>query len=169
MSAPQALCSGPLRSSPKSRFSAVAAAICTAHPQNRDFKAPRCAICFFVLKIARKWRFSLRLELTKVIPLRDAWRYPSVWRKIASEWRCAILVHSDPLTVKGLHWDNVVSYFFHHMQVRCVLSSMRWQVLPNCSLSGLGQLRWLAALCQVHSKELHLLGARLRGCATMCF
>ena len=44
------------------RFSAVAAAIFTAPPQNRAiFKAPRCAISF-AKKIASERRFSLRLK-----------------------------------------------------------------------------------------------------------
>ena len=76
------------------RFSAVAAAIFTAPPQNRAiFKAPRCAISF-AKKIASERRFSLRLKGTNLIPTAEFPAIPESAAKIASERRCAILVHS---------------------------------------------------------------------------
>ena len=80
------------------RFSAVAAAIFTAPPQNRSiFKAPRCAISS-AKKIASERRFSLRLKGTNLIPTAEFPAIPESAAKIASERRCAILVHSgsDP-------------------------------------------------------------------------
>ena len=77
------------------RFSAVAAAIFTAPPQNRAiFEAPRCAISF-AKKIASERRFSLRLKGTNLIPTAEFPAIPESAAKIASERRCAILVHSD--------------------------------------------------------------------------
>ena len=76
------------------RFSAVAAAIFTAPPQNRAiFEAPRSAICS-AKKIASERRFSLRLKGTNLIPTAEFPAIPESAVKIASEWRCAILVHS---------------------------------------------------------------------------
>ena len=76
------------------RFSAVAAAIFTAPPQNRAiFKATRCAISS-VKKIASERRFSLRLKGTNLIPTAEFPAIPESAAKIASERRCAILVHS---------------------------------------------------------------------------
>ena len=78
------------------RFSAVAAAIFTAPPQNRAiFKAPRCAISS-AKKIASERRFSLRLKETNLIPTAEFPAIPESAAKIASEQRCAILVHSEP-------------------------------------------------------------------------
>ena len=78
------------------RFSAAAAAIFTAPPQNRAiFKAPRCAISS-AKKIASERRFSLRLKRTNLIPTAEFPAIPESAAKIASERRCAILVHSDP-------------------------------------------------------------------------
>ena len=74
------------------RFSAVAAAIFTAPPQNRAiFKAPRCAISS-AKKIASERRFSLRLKGTNLIPTAEFPAIPESAAKIASERRCAILV-----------------------------------------------------------------------------
>ena len=76
------------------RFSAVAAAIFTAPPQNRAiFKAPTCAISS-AKKIASEQRFSLRLKGTNLIPTAECLAIPESAAKIASERRCAILVHS---------------------------------------------------------------------------
>ena len=76
------------------RFSAVAAAIFTAPPQNRAiFKAPRCAISS-AKKIASERRISLRLKGTNLIPTAEFPAIPESAAKIASERRCAILVHS---------------------------------------------------------------------------
>ena len=76
------------------RFSAVAAAIFTAPPQNRAiFKAPRCAISS-AKKIASERRFSLRLKGTNLILTAEFPAIPESAAKIASERRCAILVHS---------------------------------------------------------------------------
>ena len=76
------------------RFSAVAAAIFTAPPQNRAiFKAPRCAISS-AKKIASERRFSLRLKGRNLIPTAEFLAIPVSAAKIASERRCAILVHS---------------------------------------------------------------------------
>ena len=76
------------------RFSAVAAAIFTAPLQNRAiFKAPRCAISS-AKKIASERRFSLRLKGTNLIPTAEFPAIPESAAKIASERRCAILVHS---------------------------------------------------------------------------
>ena len=82
------------------RFSAVAAAIFTAPPQNRAiFKAPRCAISS-AKKIASERRFSLRLRGTNLIPTAEFPAIAESAAKIASERRCAILVHSDgPLSL----------------------------------------------------------------------
>ena len=78
------------------RFSAVAAAILTAPPQNRAiFKAPRCAISS-AKKTASERRFSLRLKGTNLIPTAEFPAIPESAAKIASERRCAILVHSGP-------------------------------------------------------------------------
>ena len=76
------------------RFSAVAAAIFTAPPQNRAiFKAPRWAIST-AKTIASERRFSLRLKGTNLIPTAEFLAIPESAAKIASERRCAILVHS---------------------------------------------------------------------------
>ena len=76
------------------RFSAVAAAILTAPPQNRAiFEAPRGAISS-AKKIASEQRFSLRLKGTNLIPTAEFPAIPESAAKIASERRCAILVHS---------------------------------------------------------------------------
>ena len=76
------------------RFSAVAAAIFTAPPQNRAiFEAPRGAICS-AKKIASERRFSLRLRGTNLIPAAEFPATPESAAKTASERRCAILVHS---------------------------------------------------------------------------
>ena len=76
------------------RFSAVAAAIFTAPPQNRAiFKAPRCAISSGK-KIASERRCSLRLKGTNLIPIAEFPAIPESAEKIASERRCAIFVHS---------------------------------------------------------------------------
>ena len=76
------------------RFSAVAAAIFTAPPQNRAiFEAPRGAICS-AKKIASERRFSLRLQGTNLIPTAEFPAIPESAAKIARERRCAILVHS---------------------------------------------------------------------------
>ena len=77
------------------RFSAVAAAIFTAPPQNRAIsKAPTCAISS-AKKIASERRFSLRLKGTNLIPTAEFPAIPESAAKIASERRCAILVHSE--------------------------------------------------------------------------
>ena len=76
------------------RFSAVAAAIFTAPLQNRAiFEAPRGAICS-AKKIAGERRFSLPLKGTNLIPAAEFPAIPESAAKIASERRCAILVHS---------------------------------------------------------------------------
>ena len=76
------------------RFSAVAAAIFTAPPQNRAiFKAPRCAISA-AKKIASERRFSLQLKGTNLFPTAEFPAIPESAAKIASERLCAILVHS---------------------------------------------------------------------------
>ena len=82
------------------RFSAVAAAIFTAPPQNRAiFKAPTCAISP-AKKIASERRFSLRLKGTNLIPTAEFPAIPESPAKIASERRCAILVHSGRDTLR---------------------------------------------------------------------
>ena len=82
------------------RFSAAAAAIFTApHNIARFFEAPRCAISFSsAKKIASEPRFLLRRKRVKMVLVAEFLAIPSFAVKIASEWRCAILVHS----VKGL-------------------------------------------------------------------
>ena len=78
------------------RSSAAAAAIFTAPPQNRAiFKAPRCAISS-AKKIASGQRFSLRFKGPNLIPTAEFPAIPESAAKIASERRCAILVHSGP-------------------------------------------------------------------------
>ena len=76
------------------RFSAAAAAIFTA-PQKftRFFEGPRCAISS-AKKIASEPRFLLRIEWAKVFLAAEFPAIPSSAVKIASERRCAILVHS---------------------------------------------------------------------------
>ena len=59
----------------------------------RVFKAPRCAISS-AKKIAIERRFSLRLKGTNLIPTAEIPAIPESAAKIASERRCAILVHS---------------------------------------------------------------------------
>ena len=59
----------------------------------RLFKAPRCAISF-AKKIASERRFSLRLKGTNLVPTAECPAIPESAAKIASERRCAILVHS---------------------------------------------------------------------------
>ena len=69
--------------------------IFTAPPQNRAiFKAPKCAISS-AKEIASDRRFSLRLKGTNFIPTAEFTAIPESAAKIASERRCAILVHSD--------------------------------------------------------------------------
>ena len=76
------------------RFSAVAAAIFTAPPKNaRFFEAPRCAISS-AKKIASEPRFLLRRKWVKMVLTAEFPAIPSFAIKIASERRCAILVHS---------------------------------------------------------------------------
>ena len=78
------------------RFSAVAAAIFTAPGEiARLFEAPRCAISF-AKKIASEPRFFLRWKRVKLILAAEFPAIPSSAMKIASERRCAILVHSAP-------------------------------------------------------------------------
>ena len=83
------------------RFSAAAVAILTA-PQKiaRFFEAPRCAISS-AKKIASEPRFILRRKWVKVVLAADFLAIPSSAIKIASERRCAILVHSGEI---GVHW-----------------------------------------------------------------
>ena len=57
------------------------------------FKAPRCAISS-AKKNASERRFSLRLKGTNLIPTAEFPAIPESAAKIASERRCAILVHS---------------------------------------------------------------------------
>ena len=59
----------------------------------RFFEAPRCAISF-AKKIASEPRFLLRIEWVKVVLAAEFPAIPSSAVKIASERRCAILVHS---------------------------------------------------------------------------
>ena len=79
------------------RFSAAAAAIFTA-PQKiaRFLEAPRCAISS-AKKIASEPRFLLRRKWVKMVLAAEFPAIPSSAVKIASEWRCAILVHSAPV------------------------------------------------------------------------
>ena len=76
------------------RFSAAAAAIFTA-PQKiaRFFEAPRCAISS-AKKVASEPRFLLRIKWVKMALAAEFLAMPSSAAKIASERRCAILVHS---------------------------------------------------------------------------
>ena len=77
------------------RFSAAAAAIFTAPPKiARFFEAPRCAISS-AKKIASEPRFLLRRKWEKMVLIAEFPAIPSSAIKIASERRCAILVHSD--------------------------------------------------------------------------
>ena len=95
------------------RFSAVAAAILTAPPQNRAiFKAPRCAISS-AKKIASERRFSVRLKGTDLIPTAEFPAIPESAAKIASERRCAILVHSVWNSLSPFLWSVCLigSYF----------------------------------------------------------
>ena len=76
------------------RFSAAAAAIFTA-PQKivRFSEAPRCAISS-AKKIASEPRFLLRRKWVKMVLAAEFPAIPSSAVKVASERRCAILVHS---------------------------------------------------------------------------
>ena len=79
------------------RFSAAAAAIFTAPQEIARFsEAPRCAISS-AKKIASEPRFLLRKKWVKMVLAVEFPAIPSSAVKIASERRCAILVHS------GLH------------------------------------------------------------------
>ena len=68
-------------------------------PKNRAFffETPRCAISS-AKKIASELRFLLRRKWVKMVLAAEFRAIPSLAVKIASEWRCAILVHSvlDP-------------------------------------------------------------------------
>ena len=78
------------------RFSAAAAAIFTAPGKiARLFEAPRCAISS-AKKIASERRISLRLKGRNLIPIAEFPAIPESVAKIASQRRCAILVHSAP-------------------------------------------------------------------------
>ena len=90
----------------------------------RFFKAPTCAISS-AKKIASERRFSLRLKGTNLIPTAEFPAIPESAAKIASEPRCAILVHS------GLIFCTVVSTrrpFAKH--VHCIEAS-RVSLFPN--------------------------------------
>ena len=95
----QEMVSSRMRSEPEcakiARFSAAAVAIFTA-PQKiaRFFEAPRCAISS-AKKIASEPRFLLRIKWVKMALAAEFLAIPSSAVKIASERRCAILVHSD--------------------------------------------------------------------------
>ena len=79
------------------RFSAVAAAIFTAPGKiARLFEAPRCAISS-AKKVASEPRFFLRSKRAKMILAAEFLAIPSSAVKIASERRCAILVHSEQI------------------------------------------------------------------------
>ena len=70
-------------------------------PQNRAiFKAPRCAISS-AKKVASERRFSLRFKGTNLIPTAEFPAIPESAAKIASERRCAILVHSLRGMIRG--------------------------------------------------------------------
>ena len=92
------------------RFSAVAAAIFTAPPQNRAiFKAPRCAISS-AKKIASERRFSLRLKGQIWFPLRNSLRYLSLRRKSLANgdarfW-CTQTSTSPPPFLKAMQWGK---------------------------------------------------------------
>ena len=76
------------------RFSAAAAAIFTAPQESRFIvEAPRCAISS-AKKIASELRFLLRREWVKMVLAVEFPAAPSSAVEIASERRCAILVHS---------------------------------------------------------------------------
>ena len=76
------------------RFSAAAAAIFNALLKiARVFEAPRRAISS-AKKIASELRFLLRIKWVKVVLAAEFPAIPSSAAKIASERRCAILVHS---------------------------------------------------------------------------
>ena len=53
-------------------------------------------------KLAREPRFSLRLRGAKGIPIAEIPVKPESAMKIASKWRCVILVHSD------VKWERMV-------------------------------------------------------------
>ena len=90
------------------RSSAVAAAIFTAPPQNRAiFRAPRCAISS-AKKIASERRFSLRFQGPNLIPTAEFPAIPESAAKVASERRCAILVHSGHVLI--VLQKNAMSY-----------------------------------------------------------
>ena len=83
------------------RFSAAAAASFTT-PQKiaRVFEAPRCAISS-AKKMASEPRFLLPRKWVKMVLAAEFLVIPSSAVKIASERRCAILVHSDPGRLRG--------------------------------------------------------------------
>ena len=88
------------------RFSAAAAAIFTAPPKiARSFEAPRCAISS-AKKIASEPRFLLRRKWVKMVLTAEFPATPSSAIKIASERRCAILVHSVWDTLTGKHENS---------------------------------------------------------------
>ena len=93
------------------RFSAVAAAIFTA-PQTiaRFLEAPRCAISS-AKQIAREPRFLLRRKWIKMVLAAEFLAISSSAVKIASERRCAILVHLARRCPKSLRKRSLCSIF----------------------------------------------------------
>ena len=94
------------------RFSAVAAAIFTAPPQNRAISSAK--------KIASERRFSLRLKGTNLIPTAEFPAIPESAAKIASERRCAILVQN---------WSRLKPLLLkhdYHRQRECESADFRW-------------------------------------------
>ena len=109
------------------RFSAAAAAIFTA-PQKIAgfFEDPRCAISS-AKKIASEPRFLLRIKWVKMALAAEFPAIPSSAAKIASERRCAILVHSEWVSAAPKRGHNPFWYFRvdRHMRTRAPWTEVR--------------------------------------------
>ena len=112
------------------RFSAVAAAIFTARGKiARLFEAPRCAISS-AKKIASEPRLFLRCKLVKMILAAEFPAITSSAIKIASERRCASLVHSGFQDPKNSSETGRIRF-----------RGVRFQTPNSVSFSGLTEFR----------------------------
>ena len=96
------------------RFSADAAAIFTAPCKITRFSRPQDSRFPCDQKFAREQRFALRFKGAKLIPIVEFPAIPESAMKIASEWRCAILVHSGSNSSLNIK----ITYFGMYLQNR---------------------------------------------------
>ena len=73
----------------------------------RSLEAPRCAISS-AKKIANEPRFLLRRKWVKMVFAAEFLAIPSSAVKIASEWRCAILVHSAQHMITYIYFNQLL-------------------------------------------------------------